>query len=115
MKLFLWGLGMALALIAPGAQAHGSAVAEALAADGRWTRLVTTGEGPSVRSTPAVAPVLGSIYLFGGVKDDFASGENTFYDDLYRFDPRLARWTPLSPSGAKPPARAFAASAAVPA
>lgn len=115
MKRFLWGLGMALALIAPGAQAHGSAVAEALAADGRWTRLVTTGEGPSVRSTPAVAPVLGSIYLFGGVKDDFASGENTFYDDLYRFDPRLARWTPLSPSGAKPPARAFAASAAVPA
>ena len=96
-------LAVALLAAAPGAQA------------GTWRRLETTGLGPSERSTPGVAPVLGGIYVFGGVKDDFSTFTNTFYDDLYRFDPATHHWTPLAPAGSRPPGRAFAGSVGHPA
>lgn len=80
-------------------------------AHGTFTRHATTGPRPSERSTPAVAAVGGSIYLFGGVMDDFRTNINTFYDDLYRFDPATDTWTELAPTGPVPPARAFAAAA----
>jgi len=47
-----------------------------------WTRLDTSGLGPSERSSPAVADIGSSLYVFGGVRDDFASGVDTFYQDL---------------------------------
>lgn len=82
------------------------------ARDGTFARRQVTGERPSERSTPAVAAIGESIYVFGGVKDDFRTNVNTFYDDLHRFDTRTDTWTKLAPAGPLPPARAFAASAA---
>jgi N-acetylneuraminic acid mutarotase len=83
-------------------------------AQGTWQRLVTQGNGPSVRSTPVAVAVQQSIYVFGGVKDDFSTGQNEFHADLYRFDAITSRWTALAPAGATPPARAFAAGVDVP-
>lgn len=58
-----------------------SLVAVPAIAHGReWTKLLTSGDIPSV---PAVAALGRSIYLFGGVRDDFATFENTFFDDLH--------------------------------
>jgi hypothetical protein len=84
------------------------------AAQGTWSRLSTAGEPMSGRSTPAAAALGSSVYLFGGVRDDFQAGVNTFHDDLHRFDTRSGRWTRLSPAGAVPPPRAFAAAVPVP-
>jgi N-acetylneuraminic acid mutarotase len=77
---------------------------------GVWTQLGTAGDIPSGRTTPAVAAVDGQVYLWSGVRDDFATFENTFYDDLYRFDPLTSTWTELHPVGDKPSPRTFAAS-----
>jgi N-acetylneuraminic acid mutarotase len=79
-------------------------------ADGTWLKLTTSGPRPSERSTPAVAALGTSVYVFGGVKDDFSTQINTFYNDLHRFDTLTNTWLALSPAGALPPARAFAAS-----
>jgi N-acetylneuraminic acid mutarotase len=54
------------------------------------------------------------VFLFGGVKDDFAAFQNTFFNDLYRYDVRSNTWAPLAAADALPPARAFAAGVAVP-
>ncbi|GAA6616178.1 Kelch repeat-containing protein [Scytonema sp. NUACC26] len=78
-----------------------------------WTRRVTSGERPKERSTPAVATLHKSIYLFGGVKDDFSNFQNTFYNDLYRFNTSNDTWNLLTPQGILPPPRAFAASVGV--
>lgn len=77
---------------------------------GTWTKRVTTGPRPSERSTPAVAALGQFVYVFGGVKDDFSTGVNAFYNDLHRFNTRNDTWEELSPMGGPPPARAFAAS-----
>lgn len=77
-----------------------------------WTRRMTSGSRPTERSTPAVAALRKSVYVFGGVKDDFSTFQNTFYNDLYRFDTSTDTWFLLSPKGSLPPARAFAASVA---
>lgn len=82
------------------------------AATGSWSRVRTTGSRPSVRSTPAVAALGKSIYLFGGVKDDFQSGVFTLYNDLYRFDTASGAWEKLAPRGESPSPRAFLAQAA---
>jgi N-acetylneuraminic acid mutarotase len=92
-----------------------SGVAAAGTSDGRWRRLATTGEGPSERSAPVAAGLDGRLYVFGGGRDDFATGQSTFYNDLHRLDVDRNRWSRLSPSGQLPPARAFAAGAADPA
>jgi len=84
-------------------------VEPATAGDGSWTKLDTSGTGPQNRSMPSAAAVDGSIYLFGGVEDDFAAFTNTFYNDLHRFDPDTSTWTELLPAGALPTQRAFAA------
>lgn len=87
-----------------------------LAADGTWKRLSVTGVAPSERSAPSVT-ALGrtAITLFGGVHDSFATGQNTFYNDLYRlaFDPSTGTgsWTKVAVTGESPTARAFAGSA----
>ena len=77
---------------------------------GEFIRIPTRGPTPSDRSTPAVGAIGSEIFVFGGVKDDFQTKVNTFYDDLYRFDTRTAVWEQLRPSGPLPPPRAFAAS-----
>ena len=60
-----------------------SLVAVPAVAHGReWTKLLTSGHIPSV---PAVATLGRSIYLFAGVRDDFATFQNTFFDDLHPF------------------------------
>ncbi len=100
-----------VATLAPGIHARGEPSSE-----GTFRVHVTVGEGPSERSTPAVATVDEDIYLFGGVRDDFRTNVNVFYDDLYRFEPSANpdrvpdRWTELDPDGVTPPPRAFAAS-----
>jgi N-acetylneuraminic acid mutarotase len=76
-----------------------------------WRTLTTTGLGPSERSTPAVGALDAAIYVFGGVKDDFSTQLNTFYDDLHRFDTATNTWERLSPRGEPPAARAFAGNA----
>src|SRR3954467_7569718 len=82
--------------------------------DGRWRRLVTVGEGPSQRSAPVAAGLDGGLYVFGGGRDDFASGVSTFFNDLHRLDVDRNRWIRLAPVGQLPPVRAFAAGAADP-
>ncbi|MDA8522901.1 Kelch repeat-containing protein [Acidovorax sp. NCPPB 4044] len=81
--------------------------------DGVWTRLSSEG-APSARSMPITAALRGSIYLFGGVHDDFRSGRTDFLNDLYRYDVHANRWTRLDPSGDAPAPRAFAGGIAVP-
>ncbi|RYD63939.1 MAG: hypothetical protein EOP84_33160, partial [Verrucomicrobiaceae bacterium] len=78
------------------------------------TRLTTTGPRPSERSSPAVAAVGRSIYLFGGVFDNFSTGENLFHADLYRFVTTDNRWERIETTGPRPAARAFAGSGADP-
>jgi len=80
--------------------------------DGRWTRLHTTGSAPSERSTPAVAAIGHRVYVFGGSRDDVVNGDVAIYDDLHRFDTVTRRWDVLTPVGASPPPRVFAASVA---
>jgi N-acetylneuraminic acid mutarotase len=77
-----------------------------------WTRLTTTGLGPGGRSSPAVASLGRSIYLFGGVRDDFTATADLFLDDLYRFDVTTQQWEAVLTIGARPPARAFAGAVA---
>jgi hypothetical protein len=79
--------------------------------DGVWRQLDAVGRGPSERSAPVAAGVGRYVYVFGGVFDDFASGQFTFLNDLYRLDTRHLRWRPVNPTGPVPPARAFAAAA----
>jgi len=81
--------------------------------DGVWTRLQSPG-APSERSAPAAAALRSSIYLFGGVKDDFRTGRNDFLADLHRYDVHANRWTRLAPPGDAPSPRAFAGGVAVP-
>lgn len=117
-------VGAALLLVA-GLASPGSASVRAAASSqapsaspggsGVWQRVATSGPRPSERSTPAVAALGTSVYLFGGVKDDFRTQINTFYDDLYRLDTVTGTWHELEVEGQRPPARAFAASVAHPA
>jgi len=73
-----------------------------------WTKLSTSGDIPSGRTTPAVATLGRSTYLFGGLRDDFATFESTFFDDLHRFDTKTNTWTELFRAGDRPAARTFA-------
>lgn len=85
------------------------------ASDGSWELVETRGRGPSERSAPSVGTLDGAVYLFGGVHDDFRTAVYTFYDDLYRFDPRTSSWTAAGPPASaphrRPAARAFAGAA----
>jgi hypothetical protein len=83
-------------------------------AQGTWSQQSTTGTPMSGRSTPALAALGPYVYLFGGVRDDFMAGQNTFHDDLHRFDTRRRHWERLTPAGPLPPPRAFAAAVPVP-
>ena len=83
----------------------------AIADEREWTKLSTSGDIPSGRTTPAVAALGRSTYLSGGLRDDFATFENTFFDDLHRFDTKTNTWTELFPAGDRPAARTFAAPA----
>lgn len=76
-----------------------------------FTKHTTTGPGPSERSVPAAVGLGRWAYVFGGVKDDFNTQVNTFYNDLYRLDTRTNTWQALTPVG-DPPPRAFAAAVA---
>jgi Kelch motif protein len=78
-------------------------------ADGTWTRVSSSG---LERSTPAVGAIGNSIYIFGGVHDDFRTGVAQFYNDLYRFDVSNNTMTQLEPKGLAPLPRAFAAGVA---
>ncbi|MDD9971663.1 MAG: hypothetical protein OXR73_35800 [Myxococcales bacterium] len=79
-----------------------------------WSVEDGSGAVPSERSRPAVAALGKRIYLFGGLFDDFSSGEFVGLDDLYRYDTRSDRWSRLAPEGPGPEARGFAGYAAVP-
>jgi N-acetylneuraminic acid mutarotase len=96
------------------ASVGGDAVAMTVQGDGMWERLTTTGTGPSPRSASAVVGVGSDVYVFGGVFEDFAGGETTFYDDVYRLDTSSREWHPVRPVGETPPGRGFAATAAHP-
>ena len=61
-----------------------------------WTERATRGTGPSGRSEPVAAAVGRSVYVFGGVHDDFATGVNTTFNDLFRFDTRNDTWEELT-------------------
>jgi hypothetical protein len=87
----------------------GAMLACAAAAQGAWTRIAPAGEAMSPRSTPAAAAIGTQVFLFGGVRDDLRAGENVFFNDLHRFDTRTHQWARLTPAGAVPPPRAFAA------
>lgn len=76
-----------------------------------WQRVTGAGDVPSGRTTPSVAAVDGYVYLFGGLRDDFAAFTNDFFNDLYRFDPQTQQWVELAPAGTLPPARTFASTA----
>ena len=75
---------------------------------GSWEEVRSWGHAPSARSAPSAAAVGRSIYVFGGVTDDFGTFTNTFHNDLYRFQPGLRRWTAVEHSGVAPAPRAFA-------
>lgn len=92
----------------------GGVLACSAAAQGTWSKLTTSGPAMSVRSTPAAAAIGPHVYLFGGVHDDLGTSQFDFFNDLHRFDTRTHQWTQLAPSGAAPPARAFASGVAVP-
>src|SRR5689334_14130406 len=66
----------------------------------KWTQLKTKGAAPPARSDSGLASTdARTVYLFGG------ENEGTALDDLWRLDVKKKRWTRLSPTGAKPPAR----------
>lgn len=107
LTILVLGLGLGLgALSGPAAGA-----ARPTTSDGTWAKVSTTGTGPSDRSVPAVAGVGSALVVFGGVEDDFSTGKNTFFDDLYRLDTVSGTWTqiPREIVGPWPAARAFAA------
>jgi N-acetylneuraminic acid mutarotase len=56
-------------------------------------------------SCPAAAVLDTSLYVLGGVHDDYAAGSYVFHDHLYRLDTVARHWTRLSTG---PSARAFA-------
>jgi hypothetical protein len=80
-----------------------------LAHAGEWIQKSPTGPRPSERSAPAVAAIGTKIYLFGGVMDDFTTGIDTFYNDMFRYDSVANSWSTITPAGAVPHERAFAA------
>ncbi len=103
------GLGLGI-LTAPTAGA--TEPGPELAADGTWAKVATTGTGPSERSVPAVAGAGASLIVFGGVNDDFSTGKNVFYNDLYALDTADNSWSQITPGiGPWPEARAFASAA----
>jgi len=106
----------AVASLVPSGSVSASAVTAAASEvmSGRWSRVATTGDRPSERSAPLAANLPGQLYVFAGARDDFATGQVTFYNDLHRLDVVRHRWTRLAPAGQLPPARAFAAGASDP-
>ena len=52
--------------------------------------------GPRSRWGSTLVEYSGSLYMFGGFGD-------TFYSDLWRFDPTTSTWTELQPLGVPPP------------
>ena len=86
----------------------GSASAAAL-----WKKLPATGLAPQNRSSPATGTIGNDVYTFGGLFDNFAAFQNTFYNDLFKFDTTTNTWTELTPTGPLPDARTFAASTAL--
>ena len=106
----------AVASLVPSGSVSASAVTAAASevTSGRWSRVATTGDRPSERSAPLAANLPGQLYVFAGARDDFATGQVTFYNDLHRLDVVRHRWTRLAPAGQLPPARAFAAGASDP-
>ncbi|STX27975.1 N-acetylneuraminic acid mutarotase [Legionella beliardensis] len=76
------------------------------------TKLATSGQHPTARDAAAITTLGEDIYLFGGVKDDFASKVNHFYNDLYRFNVKTNTWEKLSPAGDTPSPRGYATAVA---
>lgn len=77
---------------------------------GRWTRVSTIGM-PHARWGSALIydPVTGKIILFGGLFGSY-DGKHRL-NDTWAYDPAKKTWTNLKPTGAVPPARAYAAAA----
>lgn len=97
-------IALSSVLVAPGAgRASG---------DGTWTQVASSS---LERSTPAVGAIGDSIYIFGGVHDDFRSGLAIFYNDLHRFDAGTNQMHKVRAKGIPPLPRAFAAGVADPA
>jgi hypothetical protein len=67
-----------------------------------WTKLASTGVGPSARSGLGLAydPHHKTIILFGGIDSQYVC-----YGDTWSFDPAEGTWTQLEPVGASPSAR----------
>lgn len=91
----------------------GASIACAAVAQGAWTRIAPAGEALSPRSAPVAAAIGSQVFVFGGVKDDFSTGQYTFFNDLHHFDANTRRWSLLSPTGAAPAPRALAAAVSV--
>jgi N-acetylneuraminic acid mutarotase len=113
-RLGLLALSLAIAIPPAYPAGAGTDPSASAAGDGRWRRHSTTGPAPSIRSAPVAAGMGTSLYVFGGVTDDFATGQNAFHNDLHRLDTRTYTWVRLAPAGPVPAARAFAAGAAQP-
>ncbi|STX27976.1 N-acetylneuraminic acid mutarotase [Legionella beliardensis] len=80
--------------------------------DGTVSQLTTSGPVPSARSAVGTAALGDDIYFFGGLKEFFATRENTFFNDLYRFNTKKNTWEKLSPTGTPPSPRGHVAAIA---
>jgi hypothetical protein len=67
-----------------------------------WTKLTSTGTGPSARSGLGMAydPHHNTIIMFGGIDSQFVC-----YGETWSFDPAAGSWAQLEPVGASPSAR----------
>jgi len=79
-----------------GGECDGRAVDEVWTWNGlRWSMIDSA--RPSARALPAVTVGAGKIWLYGGTKASFTSGED-FLSDLWSFDPLTRKWTESSAS-----------------
>jgi N-acetylneuraminic acid mutarotase len=70
-----------------------------------WEVVPVHGNPPSIRSWPAISAFDDGLLSFGGLFDDFSTGNFTFYNDLRKFDPETNTWTKLFPNGPIPSER----------
>lgn len=81
---------------------------EAIKKLGTMKRLETTGTAPSPRNSLSMAACGKNIYVFGGIREDFNTKTDSFYNDLYQLDLQTNTWTKLSPLDTQPSPRGTA-------
>ena len=88
-------------------------ISSASAAAARWQKLPVAGIAPQNCSSPAAGAIGHNICTFGGLFDNFVAFENTFCNNLFKFDVTTNAWTESTPTGSLPDPRTFAASTAL--